>query len=273
MQKETLMDFKLSKFNEYKENNRLEVKKASSGLPNSLWETYSAFANCYGGIIILGVSENKDGSLFTTGLKDIDKLLKDFWNQIHSNKVSVNLLTEKDVEIYKYNDDDIIVIHVPKATREQKPVYINNDLFKGTYRRDHGGDYHCTKDEVLAMLRDQTNNTMDAKIIENMNINDLNKDTVKSYRNLHSALHPNHVWEKLSDEEYLEKIGALSRLDKDNKLHLTGAGLLMFGDEYKILKEYNEYFLDYREMLDPKIRWTDRIQSTSGDWSGNLFDF
>ncbi|MGN9020221.1 ATP-binding protein [Lachnospiraceae bacterium HCP1S3_C3] len=35
----------------------------------------------------------------------------------------------------------------------------------------------------------------------------------------------------------------------------------------------SEYFLDYREMLDPTIRWTDRLQSSSGDWSGNVFDF
>ena len=47
----------------------------------------------------------------------------------------------------------------------------------------------------------------------------------------------------------------------------------MFGEEYKILYEYPEYFLDYREMLDPTIRWTDRLQSSSGDWSGNVFDF
>ena len=47
----------------------------------------------------------------------------------------------------------------------------------------------------------------------------------------------------------------------------------MFGEEYRILYEYPEYFLDYREMLDPTIRWTDRLQSGSGDWTGNLFDF
>jgi len=47
----------------------------------------------------------------------------------------------------------------------------------------------------------------------------------------------------------------------------------MFGEEYKILYEFPEYFLDYREVLDPTIRWTDRLQSSSGDWTGNLFDF
>lgn len=47
----------------------------------------------------------------------------------------------------------------------------------------------------------------------------------------------------------------------------------MFGEEYRILYEYPEYFLDYRELLDPSIRWTDRVQSSSGDWTGNLFDF
>jgi len=47
----------------------------------------------------------------------------------------------------------------------------------------------------------------------------------------------------------------------------------MFGEEYKIRCEFPDYFLDYREMLDPSIRWTDRLESSSGEWSGNLMDF
>lgn len=81
-----------------------------------------------------------------------------------------------------------------------------------------------------------------------------------------------HPWMNLDDDQYLLKIGA-AKLGKDGKLHPTGAGLLMFGEEYNIVNYYPEYFLDYREMLDPTIRWTDRLQSTSGEWTGNLFDF
>ena len=47
----------------------------------------------------------------------------------------------------------------------------------------------------------------------------------------------------------------------------------MFGQEWRISHEWPEFFLDYREHMDPRIRWTDRIQSQSGDWSGNVFDF
>lgn len=74
--------FELENFDSYKEDNRREVKKAEGGLPNSLWETYSAFANCYGGVIILGVKEDKNGKWHTTGLKNASKLKKVFWDTI-----------------------------------------------------------------------------------------------------------------------------------------------------------------------------------------------
>lgn len=47
----------------------------------------------------------------------------------------------------------------------------------------------------------------------------------------------------------------------------------MFGDEYNIVRHFPEYFLDYREELDPTTRWSDRLQSSSGEWSGNVCDF
>ena len=37
------------------ENDEIECKEASKGLPKDLWETYSAFANSNGGVILLGI--------------------------------------------------------------------------------------------------------------------------------------------------------------------------------------------------------------------------
>ena len=266
--------FDLAQFNDYREDNRREVKKAKGGLPDSIWSTYSAFANCYGGVIILGVKETEDGSWRTTGLQDENRLRRDFWNNVNNRqKVSANLLSDRDVQTYHVGADTIMVINVPSAKREQRPVYVGEDMFKGTYRRNWEGDYHCTPSEVKAMLRDQTEDTMDMKVLEEMSMDALNKETVHAYRNRHMAYRREHVWEQLEDEAYLERIGAARMLRADGRLHPTAAGLLMFGDEYKILYEYPEYFLDYRELLDPAIRWTDRLQSSSGDWTGNLFDF
>ena len=264
----------MSRFDSYREDNRREVKKAKGGLPLSLWETYSTFANCDGGVIILGVKENKDGSWAVTGLENSAKLQKDFWDTVNNrNKVSVNLLTDGDVEAFEESGNVILVIHVPKAKREQKPVYINGNMFNGTFRRNWEGDYHCNRSEVLAMLRDQPEETADMKVLPDMPLDVLNAETVHAYRNRHMVYRSEHVWERLSDAEYLERIGAAKISAKDMKLHPTAAGLLMFGEEYKILYEFPEYFLDYREILDPTIRWTDRLQSSSGDWTGNLFDF
>ena len=266
--------FDLSKFDEYREDNRREVKKATENLPVSIWDTYSAFANCYGGIIILGVKERSDGSWYTTGLKNPVKQQKQFWDTINNKtKVSINLLTEKDVELYGLDGDVIMVIRVPMAKREQKPIYINNDLMGGTFRRDGEGDYHCTPAQIKAMLRDQTEDTMDMVLLEDVPLEELNQETIQGYRNRHRTLKEGHPFGRLNDAEYLRSIGAAALSRMDGKFHPTAAGMLMFGDEYNIVRHFPEYFLDYREMLDPTIRWTDRLQSSSGEWSGNLCDF
>jgi ATP-dependent DNA helicase RecG len=266
--------FDLSKFDSYREDNRREVKKASAGLPTSLWDTYSAFANCYGGVIILGIKENKDGSWVTTGLQDVAKLLKNFWDTINNRtKVSINLLKEDDVETFSIGKDVVIVIHVPAAHREQKPVYINDDIFGGTFRRNWEGDYHCTRIQVKTMLRDQADDTIDMSVLDTMDVDVFNSDSVRGYRNIFASLKDGHPFSRLDDKEFLRSIGAAAYSEVDHVLHPTAAGLLMFGNEYDIVRQFPDYFLDYREELDPHIRWTDRIQSSSGDWSGNIFDF
>lgn len=135
------MDFDPKSFDEYREGNRLEAKAANGGLPGSIWDTYSSFANSYGGCIICGAVEKKDGSWKTTGLRNLPKLKKDFWDTIHNKKkVSVCLISERDVEGYMVGEDVVLAIKVPRATRFQRPVYINNDVFGSTFRRDHEGD-------------------------------------------------------------------------------------------------------------------------------------
>ena len=47
----------------------------------------------------------------------------------------------------------------------------------------------------------------------------------------------------------------------------------MFGFDYEIEKEYSYYFLDYQEHDNEELRWTDRIYTSLGDWSGNVYDF
>ena len=162
-----MIDF--SRLDQYRENNRIEAKKALGGLPHSIWETYSAFANTLGGIILLGVEEYHDRSLHAVDLPNPDKLIKDFWDIVNnSEKVSVNILTDKHVQKQEVDGKQIVVITVPKAERSDKPVYIGENPFSGSYRRNGEGDYKCTKEEIQAMLRDASIKTQDILILEKM---------------------------------------------------------------------------------------------------------
>jgi len=238
-----MQNFDVNKIQCYREGNRLEVKKAADKLPNSIWETYSAFANTDGGVILLGISEFDDKSFEITGVNDTNRIVADFWNTVNNlEKVSCNILTDKCIEIKNIDGKDIIIIDVPRAERSQKPVYLGKDPFKGSYRRNGEGDYHCTQNQVAAMFRDANEKSADKRVLTNMDMTVFDMNSVKSYRNVFASFHPNHVWLKSDIELFLHKIGAMAKSDDDQKYHPTVAGLLMFGYEYEIVRECPEYF-------------------------------
>lgn len=137
----------------YRENNRIEAKQALGGLPESIWETYSAFANAEGGIILLGVEELPDKTLHALDLLDPQWLIDDFWEIINDTRqVSANILTQKDIQIEDVDGKHIIAITVPKAQTAQRPIYIEGDPYRGSYRRSGEGDFRCSREEVDAML-------------------------------------------------------------------------------------------------------------------------
>ncbi len=256
-----------------REGNRLEAKLAKGGVPASVWETYSAFANTEGGTIVLGARENANGEIECVGVSDPDALVKKFWDAVNNpSKVSVNLLTSNDVSIQEMNGCSVVIIDVPRANRQARPVFVGKDRDRGTYRRNGEGDYRCSSEEVLAMIRDASPAPLDAAVLEEFSLQALSGETVRRFCAAVEAVRPKHPWLGLSFEDLLVKLNAAGRTSGDGELHPTRAGLLMFGFEYEIVREFPDYFLDYREMVEGS-RWADRIVSHDGTWSGNVFDF
>ena len=138
----------------YREDNRIEAKQALGGLPESIWETYSAFANAEGGVILLGVEELADKSLHALDILDPQWLIEDFWKIVNDPAfVSANILPEDGVQIHTIDGKQIIAITVPKAPVAQMPVYIGSDPYRGSYYRCGEGDYRIPREQVEALLR------------------------------------------------------------------------------------------------------------------------
>ncbi len=130
-----LMSFLNGQF-ELKESQHLEFKEAAGGLPLDVWESYSAFANTEGGEIVLGVHEDRSTHKFTlASVPNADEMIDEIWKQANNSQlVGRNILLPDDVISLTRDGLEFVVMTVPRAEREEKPIAIRDKKKKEGYR-------------------------------------------------------------------------------------------------------------------------------------------
>ena len=258
----------------------VEIKKFSDSVPRSVWETYSAFANTRGGVILLGVTEHKgrppESRFEITGVSDPDKIETDFFNILNNRqKVSRNVLFDSDFRPVEVEGKVVIYISVPEADYHKKPIYINDDIVDGSYKRSHEGDRRLSREELAMMLRDSTDD-IDSQILEHYGMDDIDEETLRGYRQVFDTANPEHAYKNLDNKEFLYRMGGYDYDRHKETEGLTIAGLMMFGKGTPIEKRFPLFRMDYLDLIGVKsggdLKWNDRL-TYDGRWENNLYNF
>lgn len=258
---------------EIKEGSNIELKKAKNQVPKSFWETYSAFANTDGGIVIFGIDEK---SKEVTGVTNAYKLREDLFNSLNNpNKVSKNIISNQDIKIVKLeNEMELLIITIPEAPYYFKPIYLNGDP-REAYERLGEGDRKLSDEKYKALIVGAKRET-DNELLKNYDLDDLDTNTLEMYR---KELYEKSNNEKYKDIDFREMLIELGAMRKDrqgtNEYLLTTGGLLFFGKYTAITDRFPGFQLDYFEKessLDTD--WLDRVSTGDMEYSElNVYKF
>ena len=266
-----LEQFKQSLLNTH-ESFRLELKKANKNIPDSFWETYSSFANTSGGMIILGVIEDKPVNQIL-GVVDAEKIISDLWNLLsNENKVSYRAVNNQDVTSMIVEDKTIIIVNVNEAPNISKPVYIDGKL-DNTWIRTGDGDRKANKNEIASMLRNAKPGG-DSLPADGFTMSDLDGSSILRFKQLMDVRYPGKDYLQMSNEQFLREIGG-GRINRKNGEFQILKGTLLFLGKLNAIKEcYPHFHLDYFNHLGEVNRWSDRVTDDEpNDQEINIFNF
>lgn len=125
--------------------NDVEFKRAQRGVPDSAYETVSAFSNTEGGWLVFGIRDSA-GGYETVGVLEVDKVQNDFLSVLRSGQ-KLNRVIAVDERLIEDDGEAFLVFHIPEARRQDKPIYLGGDIRRSFTRRG-AGDERCTPVEI-----------------------------------------------------------------------------------------------------------------------------
>lgn len=139
----------------------------------------------------------------------------------------------------------VLVVYVPEIDVTQKPVYFKaTGLPRGAFRRIGSTDQHCV-DEDLWVLRgeSQPSHGPDTSVLPDARLDDFDSEAIALYRKSRARINPQAEELAYGDEDMLEALGALRRID--GVLQPTLAGIVLFGKPIALRRLFPMVRIDY----------------------------
>ncbi len=182
----------ITELNTIDEHVRIEAKQCIDKIDKSVLESICAFSNepdLGGGVIIIGLQEaaDKNCNYKILGVKDADKIQKDLASQCATMfNHPVRPLIESDI----VDGKTIIAVEVKELDSRHKPLYFEKEgLPRGACRRFGSTDQRCNEEDLAIFYHDSDG--CDKAIAEDTDLDDIDEDAVRRYRQLLEAVDPN----------------------------------------------------------------------------------
>ena len=204
------------------ETNRIEAKSAINGFPKKCYDTISSFSNKRGGIIIFGISEEKDFSV--EGVYDLNDLQKQV-SSLCSD--SMEPAVRADIMPLEYNGKKLLAVKINEVVQNKKPCFYKGKGMKnGSYTRIGDRDELMTDYEIYALQSYNDHIYEDTRPTKRANIKDLNRIELVKFINEIKINKPHFA--KNSFERSLKLCGIID--SSSEQTYPTLAGTLIFGN-------------------------------------------
>ena len=204
----------------------VEAKAAQDGLPKSIWETVSAFANTSGGTIILGLDESA-GFAPVEGF-DLDRVRDQFVSGVGDEGADNALIAKPpqyELSRQSLDGSQVLVVEVSEADPRTKPCYITRrGIRNGSYKRIDDKDVKLSPTEVDALQSLFVPSPADRTTVENATEADLDQAVVDAILSAESLKRAHSMTGAATREEKMQR---LNIVDGNGGVRL--AGLLAAG--------------------------------------------
>lgn len=194
-----------------KENLYFNRKSAKTEL-RKIADEIASFANANGGIVAVGVSDNGTIEGFNSvGIKKLNDCQKVVSNYLKPSPIYECELIE--VINAKGEQDYIILFHIEPSN------FIIRNSKDEVFCRQGDSSMKLSSDQIKSLEYDKKERDFETEILKDSSVDDIDRDMVKLYKE--------KIGTDLPDEKVLKARGFLKEID--GKLHLTKAGMLLFG--------------------------------------------
>ncbi|MFD4641272.1 ATP-binding protein [Lentzea sp. NPDC058436] len=200
----------------------VEVKSAAGGLPKSVTESLSAFANTNGGTLVLGLDEN-DG-FRPVRLGDAAKLRDDL-AALASDCLHPPLRIA--VDVVEFESMPVVLAEIDPLPSDHRPCYVDSKgIATGSYVRVGDGDRRMTQAEIGLAIANRGQPRYDLEAVTDAVIGDL--DRVSYGRTIERVRQTSRPFRDMDEITALERLRVLVRADNGTLVPSLG-GLLSFG--------------------------------------------